>query len=62
MTAGSVLAEFLSSWLIGTSLTGVVPEKCLWRLRILALALTLPDLDDGVDNGCESNICTCLLL
>lgn len=62
MAAASVLAELLSIWLIGTSLIGLVPERCLWKLLTLALTLRLPDLDDGLDNGCESNICTCLLL
>jgi hypothetical protein len=62
MAAASALAELLSIWLIGTSLIGVVPEMCLRKLLTLALTLRLPDLDDGLDNGCESNICTCLLL
>lgn len=56
---GSALANFLSSgWLTGGPLIGVVPKKFLWKLQLLALVLILPDLDDGLDNGCESNICT----
>lgn len=55
---GSALAEFLSSWLTGAPPIGVVPDNFFWKLSLLALALILPDLDDGLDNGCESNICT----
>jgi hypothetical protein len=52
MAVGSALAEFLSGWLTGAPPIGVIPEILFW------LALILPDLDDGLDNGCESNICT----
>jgi hypothetical protein len=58
MVVGSALADFLSSWLMGAPLIGVVLEICFWKLWPLVLALILPDLDDGLDNGCESNICT----
>lgn len=43
---------------MGAPLIGVVPENCFCKLWLLALALILPDLDDGLDSGCESNICT----
>jgi hypothetical protein len=55
---GFALAEFLSGWLTGAPPIGVVPDNFFWKLWLLALALILPDLDDGLDNGCESNICT----
>jgi hypothetical protein len=62
---GIVLDSRLKGGLVSNSptdggpLSGVVPKKCLCRLRQLVLALILPHLEEGLEIGWESKISTC---